>query len=119
MVINRPENPLDFLIERLQKPETKRIFLVGPPGSNRKVTALALEEHFSWHCISVGDLLKKEIAKKSEFGKTIAECQKHYRYVPDEIVIDLVKTAVLQHEKENKSWIVEGFPRTKVQAMSL
>ncbi len=39
--------------------------------------------------------------------------------VDDNIVIDLVKKQILQYEKENLSWIIEGFPRTKVQALSL
>ena len=54
--------------------------MVGPPGSGRKETALALSEHFSWGCISIGDLLKKEVSKKSEYGKAITESLKHYRY---------------------------------------
>jgi adenylate kinase len=77
----------------LQKPEgkfqyhsllfsnlAKRIFLMGPPGSGRKETALVLHEHFSWGCISIGDLLQKEINKKSEYGKAITESLKRYRY---------------------------------------
>jgi adenylate kinase family enzyme len=39
--------------------------------------------------------------------------------VPDSIVIELVKRQVEQHEKEGQSWILEGFPRTQVQALSL
>jgi adenylate kinase len=92
---------------------------------------LALSEHFSWGCISIGDLLKKEVSKKSEYGKAITESLKHYRYgnylnhtfnppiVDDNIVIDLVKKQIMQYEKDNQSWIIEGFPRTKVQALSL
>jgi adenylate kinase len=53
---------------------------VGPPGSNRKENALALAEHFNWSCISVGDLLKKEVSKKSDIGKTIADSLKQYKY---------------------------------------
>jgi len=34
-------------------------------------------------------------------------------------VIDLVKRQIVQYEKEGQSWIIEGFPRTKVQALSL
>lgn len=34
--------------------------------------------------------------------------------VSDEIVIDLVKKQISQIEKEQKSWIIEGFPRTRV-----
>ena len=125
LVIHRPEQPLDFLIHKLSKAErkfdgllfnlklpsllgnlltfyvAKRIFLVGPPGSNRKENALALAEYFNWQSISVGDLLSKEVSKKSEYGKAIIEAKKYYRYgkhqrfiiliVDDNIVIDLVK----------------------------
>lgn len=80
LIIHRPENPLDFLIERLARPDSKRIFIVGPPGSNRKEIALSLAEHFNWVCISVGDLLNKEVSKKSEYGKFIAEARKKYEY---------------------------------------
>jgi len=53
---------------------------VGPPGSNRKENALALAEHFNWSCISIGDLLKKEVSKKSDYGKAITESLKQYKY---------------------------------------
>jgi adenylate kinase len=39
--------------------------------------------------------------------------------VDDNIVIALVKNQIMQYEKDNQSWIIEGFPRTKVQALSL
>jgi adenylate kinase len=72
-------------------------------------------------CISVGDLLRKEISKKSEFGKLIVESRRTYSYVKDEIVIELVKLQIEQLEKENAggSWIIEGFPRTRLQAIAL
>lgn len=84
-----------------------------------------MAEYFAWSCISIGDLLKKEISKKSEYGKAITESMKHYRYgifdlliyqfiVDDSIVTDLVKKQIMQYEKDGQSWIIEGFPRTKV-----
>jgi adenylate kinase len=39
--------------------------------------------------------------------------------VDDNIVIDLVKKQIMNYEKDNLSWIIEGFPRTKVQALAL
>lgn len=74
--------------------------------------------------------MKKEISKKSEYGKAIIESLKYYRYgnynsnltiiiVDDNIVVDLVKKQIMAYEKENQSWIIEGFPRTKVQALAL
>ena len=58
----------------------RRIFLVGPPGSARKETALALGEYFNWSAISVGDLLNKEVSKKSDLGKEISESYKNQTY---------------------------------------
>lgn len=45
--------------------------MIGPAGSNRKENALALAEYFGWTCISVGDLLKKEVSKKTEHAAAI------------------------------------------------
>ena len=50
------------------------------PGSNRKENALALAEHFGWSCISIGDLLKKEVSKKSDYGKAISDNIKSSTY---------------------------------------
>jgi len=91
LVANRPDQPLDYLIQKLSKPRAKRLFLVGPPGSLRKENALALSEYFGWACISLSDLLKKELSKKSEFAQQITEAFRLYRYVPDSVVIELVK----------------------------
>jgi adenylate kinase len=53
----------------------KRIVLVRPPGSRGKEIALSLAEYLSengnFTCISVGDLVDKEISKRSAFGKEI------------------------------------------------
>ena len=47
----------------------KLIFLVGPPGSNARELALQLSDYKKFTCVSVGDLLIKEINKKSEEGE--------------------------------------------------
>jgi len=120
IVIHRPAEPLDFLIEKLQNPKPPiRIFIVGPPGSNRKEVSTSLSEHFAWPCINVGALLTNEINKKSEVGKEIDECRKMYKYVDDKIIIELIKTELAKYEKEKNNWIIEGFPRTAAQVVAL
>jgi len=39
--------------------------------------------------------------------------------VDDKVVIEVIKKRIGDLEKENKSWVIEGFPRTKVQALCL
>ena len=92
---------------------------MGPPGSKRKENALLLSEYFNeevnLNLISIGDLLNKEISKKSALGKEVVAARKNYSYISDDIVIDLVRTQIEVLEKEQKSWIIEGFPRTRVR----
>lgn len=70
----------------------RRIVLVGPPGSKRKEIALTLADALSEEgnpitCISVGDLINKEVTKHSDFGIEIEQSRETYSYVKDEIVI--------------------------------
>ena len=93
--------------------------LVGPPGSKRKEIALGLTAHFSeegkeFNCISVGDLITRQITQKNQtYGEDIEKSMETYSYVRDEIVIKLVKQQIEQIEASQKSWIIEGFPRTE------
>ncbi len=100
-----------------------RIVLLRPPGSRGKEIALSLAEYLSengnFTCISVGDLVDKEISKRSAFGKEIEQSRQTYSFVKDEIVIELVKGQIQAMEKEQRSYIIEGFPRTEVQAIAL
>lgn len=49
LLIHRPDNPLDHLIDKLKNPRPAiKIFVVGPPGSSRKEIALSLADHFTW-----------------------------------------------------------------------
>lgn len=98
--------------------------MLRPPGSRGKEIALSLAEYLSESagnitCISVGDLVDKEISKRSSYGKEIEQSRQTYSYVKDEIVIELLKLQIQQMEKEQRSYIIEGFPRTEIQAIAM
>lgn len=79
---------------------------MGSPGCYRKENAQNLAEHFGWKCIDSGELLRREVNKKSEVGKKIQDCFKSYRFVDDQIVIDLVSKEIEACEQEKMSWII-------------
>ena len=81
--------------------------------------ALELSDHLKITCVSVGDLLKKEISKKTPLGQEIENSIRNFSNVRDEIVIEIVIKHLEQLEKENKSYILEGFPKTKQQGLTL
>ena len=61
LVINKPENPIDYLIERLKKEDTKRIFITGYPGTSRRTVSLAVAGALGYSCVSVNDILQSEV----------------------------------------------------------
>ena len=78
-----------------------------------------LAEYFGWKQISTGKILKTHVQERGPHANRIQECIDNFAFVDDDIVIDLIGKEIQTHEKKNNSWIIEGFPRTKVQALSL
>jgi adenylate kinase len=95
------------------------VFLVGPQGSHSKEIASTLATKFKWQSISLGTILKDEVAKKTAHAGEIQKALNGQRFIPDSLAIDLVKREIDRLEKEGQSWILEGFPRSQVQALSL
>jgi adenylate kinase family enzyme len=54
----------------LKNPPKNKIFIVGPPGLKTTNNKLVLElcDHLNYQYVSSGDLLRKEISKKTELG---------------------------------------------------
>ena len=119
LLIHRPENPIDFLIKKLGKKPSTKIFVVGPPGSQSKMIASQISDHFQFEKVSTGVLLNQEKEKSSELGKRIKEQIENYRFVDDSTTIDLVKAQIPNGNDDDSSYVVEGFPKNKVQALSL
>lgn len=65
--------------------------------------------------------------KKSEYGKKIRDAKSKHTYskvsslilVLDNIVIDLIKPYFLDSEYKEDNYIIEGYPRTRIQAIEL
>jgi len=119
LIINKPENPIDYLIERLKRKTPKRIFITGYSGTSVKTISLALANNLGYTCLNISHLLEREISKNNEnsekIKKNLAEC----RLVDDETVIDLLRNQIIKYEEENISYIIEGFPRNRTQAIFL
>ena len=119
LVINKPENPIDYLIESLKKEDTKRIFITGYPGTSRKDVSLAVAGALGYSCLSVESILEREIEKKLDNAHQIEKNYNTNTLVDDDIVIELVRNQLIKYEEENTSYIIEGFPRNRTQAIFL
>ncbi|MCR9162219.1 MAG: adenylate kinase [Nannocystaceae bacterium] len=100
--------------------ETTRtgIMLIGAPGSGKGTQAKKLKETLGYAHISTGDLLRAAVKAGTELGKQAKSFMDAGALVPDELVIGLLKEAIVKPEAD-KGFILDGFPRTSVQADAL
>lgn len=94
------------------------LVLFGPPGAGKGTQATKLLEKYSLKHLSTGDILRGEIAAKTELGLKAQEYMKNGQLVPDEVVIGMIDN-ILEKNKDVKGFIFDGFPRTTPQAEAL
>jgi adenylate kinase len=115
LVINKPSHPVDYLIDRIKKKDSKRIFITGTSGASRKEISLSIAESFGYSCVSLGDLIQKEINKKLDNARKIENKVNSLTLVDDQEVLELLRKELYKLEKENSSYIIEGYPRNRVK----
>ncbi len=99
-----------------QKPV--RLILMGPPGSGKGTQGELLSSFCQIPRISPGDIFRAEIKAGSDLGNQVKAFSDSGRLVPDEVVIEMMRLR-LSADDAKFGWILDGFPRTVVQAQSL
>ena len=94
------------------------IILFGPPGAGKGTQSKYLVNKLNAFQISTGDLLREEINKNSDIGKSIINEMNNGQFVNDEIVNRLIENLISDPQKRN-NFIFDGYPRTLSQAKNL
>ena len=95
-----------------------RLILLGPPGSGKGTQANLLQDKFKIPKISTGDILRAAVEDGTELGNQARKFMDKGELVPDEVVISLIKERIVEPDCES-GFILDGFPRTIVQAEKL
>ena len=85
------------------------IVIFGAPGSGKGTQSERIVEKFGINHISTGDVLRAEIKKGTELGKTAKGYIDQGQLLPDELIIDIL-ASTLDSFKESKGVIFDGFP---------
>ena len=94
------------------------IVMLGAPGTGKGTIGKILSNDMNLTHISTGDIFREQISKKTELGKRIESYIANGLLVPDDVVIETVKTRLLEDDVKNGA-ILDGFPRTAMQAEAL
>ena len=94
------------------------IILFGPPGAGKGTQSKYLASKLNAFQISTGDLLREEINKNSDIGKSIINDMNSGNFISDDIVNKLIENLISDPKKKNKL-IFDGYPRSLSQAKNL
>lgn len=95
-----------------------RLILVGPPGAGKGTQATNIIEKYGIPHISTGNILRDHIRRKTPLGEIADGYISKGQLVPDDLVLALV-TERLKLDDCKNGFLLDGFPRTVVQAEAL
>ncbi|KAJ5539213.1 uncharacterized protein N7503_008195 [Penicillium pulvis] len=99
--------------------EQMRIILMGPPGAGKGTQAPNIKDKYCACHLATGDMLRSQVAKKTELGKEAKKIMDQGGLVSDEIMINMIKSELENNAECKNGFILDGFPRTVAQAERL
>ncbi|MGZ5473494.1 MAG: adenylate kinase [Thermoanaerobaculia bacterium] len=95
-----------------------KIIFIGPPGSGKGTQAKRLASRFDIPHISTGDMLREAVADGTPLGQQAAPIMAAGALVPDDLMVGIIDERMGKPDAR-KGFILDGFPRTLVQAEKL
>jgi adenylate kinase len=95
-----------------------RLVLVGPPGAGKGTQAQFVAAKLDVPKISTGDIFRSNVGQGTELGKQAKEYMDAGDLVPDEVTVGMVRDRLAEDDAQG-GFLLDGFPRTVPQAVSL
>ncbi len=95
-----------------------RLVLLGAPGSGKGTQAQRLQARHGVPQVSTGDLLREAVAAGTPLGRAAKTVMDAGQLVADDIMLGIIRER-LQRSDAARGFILDGFPRTIVQADGL
>lgn len=94
------------------------VILMGLPGAGKGTQAEKIIKEYNIPHISTGDMFREAMKNETELGMKAKEFMAKGELVPDEVTNGIVKERLAQDDTKN-GFLLDGFPRTQVQAEAL
>lgn len=95
------------------------LVIFGPPGSGKGTQAMHIKEKYGLLPLSTGEILRKEIALKTNLGQQVEGFMASGQLVPDELMSAVLKKALEANLSQGNGFIFDGYPRNGAQAQIL
>ena len=96
------------------------IVIFGAPGSGKGTQSENLINHYKLFHISTGDVLRDNIKRGTELGKTAKEYIDQGQLIPDDLMIGILAQVIDDNKEQAQNGVIfDGFPRTIPQAEAL
>jgi adenylate kinase len=97
----------------------KNIVIFGAPGSGKGTQSEKMIQKYGFGHISTGDVLRDQIKRGTELGKTAKGYIDNGQLIPDDLMVSILADVYDSFGKDHKGVIFDGFPRTIPQAEAL
>jgi adenylate kinase len=94
------------------------ILILGPQGSGKGTQAKLIASEYGFAHIATGEILREAVTAGTKLGLRVQPILEAGELVPDELMIELIRVR-LDEPDAAEGFVLDGFPRTLVQAEAL
>jgi adenylate kinase len=96
-----------------------RLVLLGRQGAGKGTQCVRLARHYVVPHISTGDMLRMAVKEGTDFGRKAKDFMDAGELLPDDVMCGIVQERLSREDTTSRGYILDGFPRTVVQAEAL
>jgi adenylate kinase len=96
-----------------------RLVVLGKQGAGKGTQCVRLSHHYVVPHVSTGDMLRSEVKSRSPLGQRARALMEQGELIPDEMVMEMVGGRLTERDTTGRGFVLDGCPRTTVQAQSL